>query len=111
MKIQIAVERTSIPIGVVFAAANQAETELLEPVLATIPEGVALPMEIPVILDRAYDGDCLREEMKEEGVIVASPHRRNRVKPPINDGRRLRRYKRRWMWSERSAGCTVFDAC
>jgi len=47
MKIEIAVERTGVPVGVITAAANKAETELLGPVLSTIPEGVALPIETP----------------------------------------------------------------
>ena len=97
MKIEIAVERTGVPIGVITAAANEAETELLGPVLSTIPEGVALPIETPVILDRSYDSDPLRAQMKEANFILISPHRRNRVKEPTNDGRRMRRYQRRWI--------------
>jgi transposase len=97
MKIEIAIERTGVPIGVLTAPANQAETELLQPVLSTIPEGVSLPNETPVILDRSYDSDPLRAEMKEENFTLISPHRKNRIKEPTNDGRRLRRYKRRWL--------------
>lgn len=34
--------------------------------------------------------------MKEMGIDMIAPHRRNRKKPKTQDGRKLRRYKRRW---------------
>lgn len=34
--------------------------------------------------------------MAEQGVELIAPHRRNRKKPKTQDGRKLRRYKRRW---------------
>jgi transposase len=97
MKIEIVADRTGVPIGVVTAAANEAETELLEPALSTIPAAVALPAETPLVADRAYDSDPLRERLRQDGFVLISPHRSNRVAEPTNDGRRLRRYKRRWI--------------
>ncbi len=47
--------------------------------------------------DRAYDSDPLREELREEGIEMIAPHRKNRKKPPTQDRRRLRRYERRWL--------------
>jgi hypothetical protein len=82
-----------VPISVVTAAANEAEAGLLEPALDAIPAGLALP--VPVIADRSYDSDPLREMLKQEDFILISPHRRNPVKEPTIDGPRLRRYKRR----------------
>jgi transposase len=97
VKIEIAIERTGVPIGVMTAAANEPETALLEPVLDSIPEGVALPLQTPVIVDRSYDSDPLRADLDEHDFILISPHRKNRVKKPTNDGRRMRRYQRRWL--------------
>ena len=37
------------------------------------------------------------EELRQEGIEMISPHRQNRVKPKTQDGRRLRRYERRWL--------------
>ena len=51
---------------------------------------------MPLIADRAYDSDPLRETLAERGVDLSAPHRKNRTKAPTNDGRKLRRYKRRW---------------
>jgi transposase len=68
---------------------------LLEPTLETMPQ----PWQNKVrrlILDRGYDSDPLRERLKNKGVEMICPHRRNRKKPKTQDGRPLRRYKRRW---------------
>ena len=55
--------------------------------------------ELPqiVIGDKAYDSDKLDQQLAEErGVELVSPHKRNRRQPATQDGRTLRRYKRRW---------------
>lgn len=49
-----------------------------------------------LIGDRAYDSDPLDERLKDQGVQMIAPHRHNRKKPATQDGRSLRRYKRRW---------------
>jgi transposase len=50
-----------------------------------------------LIGDKAYDSDGLDRRLREErGVDLISPHRRNRVRPKTQDGRSLRRYRRRW---------------
>ena len=55
--------------------------------------------ELPerVIGDKAYDSDGLDEEFADCGIEMIAPHRRSR-KPEntTQDGRPLRRYKRRW---------------
>ena len=55
--------------------------------------------ELPqrVIGDKAYDSDELDRRLDDErDVEMIAPHRGNRRKPPTQDGRLLRRYKRRW---------------
>ena len=54
----------------------------------------ALPAKL--IGDRAYDSDSLDASLTAYGVEMIAPHRRNRKKPRTQDGRKLRRYKRRW---------------
>jgi transposase len=49
-----------------------------------------------LIADRAYDSDPLRAWLARRGVELICPHRYNRTKPPTQDGRKLRRYRRRW---------------
>jgi transposase len=47
--------------------------------------------------DMAYDSDPLDKRLAEErGVELIAPHKNNRVRPTTQDGRVLRRYKKRW---------------
>lgn len=87
--------------GVHLDAASPAEVSLLELTLATIAvprAGPGRPRQKPerVIADKAYDSDPLRERLKRRGIELIAPHRRNRKKPKTQDGRKLRRYRRRW---------------
>ena len=54
------------------------------------------PLPQRLIGDRAYDSDPLDSRMRARGIELIAPHRRNRRRPPAQDGRPLRRYKRRW---------------
>jgi transposase len=49
-----------------------------------------------LIADRAYDSDPLRRRLHRRGIQLICPHRQNRRKAPTQDGRALRRYRRRW---------------
>ncbi len=50
-----------------------------------------------LIGDRAYDSDPLDERLRQQyGTELIAPHKINRSKPPTQDGRELRRYRRRW---------------
>ena len=57
----------------------------------------ALPISDKLIGDKADDSDRLDENLARKGVEMMAPHRANR-KPEnkTQDGRKLRRYKRRW---------------
>jgi transposase len=54
----------------------------------------ALPERL--IGDKAYDSDPLDERLKQQGIEMIAPHRSNRKKKRTQDGRKLRRYKKRW---------------
>jgi IS5 family transposase len=95
MKLEIVVEASGLPLGLEAAAANVSEQELLMPALADVP--VEVPPGTPVIADKGHDSDRLRDDMEDAGYTPVIAHRRNRVKPTRNDGRRLRRYKHRWL--------------
>jgi transposase len=50
-----------------------------------------------VIGDRAYDSDKLDKRLAQErGVEMIAPHKDNRRKAVTQDGRSLRRYRKRW---------------
>jgi transposase len=51
-----------------------------------------------LIGDRAYDSDPLDAELRTTfGIELIAPHRPARTRPATQDGRALRRYKRRWV--------------
>jgi len=60
--------------------------------------GRGRPQQRPlrVIADRGYDSDPLRWRLLQRGILLICPHRRGRRKPSLNDGRTLRRYRKRW---------------
>ena len=49
-----------------------------------------------MIGDKAYDSDPLDRQLAAGGIEMIAPHRRGRKKPKTQDGRPLRRYRRRW---------------
>ena len=55
--------------------------------------------ELPerLVGDKAYDSDALDEQLREIGVEMIVPHKKNRrPENKTQDGRPLRRYRRRW---------------
>ncbi len=66
---------------------------MVEGVLDEVPTG---EKPTPLIADRAYDSDKLRTNLSAKGWDLVCPHRRGRVRRKTQDGRKLRRYRRRW---------------
>jgi transposase len=88
------VEANGLPISVQVASAQPHEVTLA----FDLVQG-CWTQDLPerVIGDKAYDSDPLDAELAECGVEMIAPHRRNRKKEnKTQDGRPLRRYKRRW---------------
>ena len=86
-------DRSGLPLSVSVHAANHHETKLAQLSLDLCLCGEPANL----IGDKAYDSDPLDAELRERGVEMIAPHRRNRTRPKTQDGRRLRRYKRRWI--------------
>ena len=81
------------PVAVHTASASPHEVTLVG---ATLDAGFAPGKPERPIGDRAYDSDPLDSVHEGRGVEMIAPHRRNRKKPKAQDGRKLRRYRRRW---------------
>ncbi len=102
-KWMVVVDGRGIPLGEYLHSASPAEVRLAETTLATIRVGrchrAGRPRQKPmrVIADKAYDSDPLRERLARRGIELIAPHRSNRKKPATQDGRALRRYRRRWI--------------
>ena len=83
-----------LPIALYLASASPHETQLVEP---TLQSCLAPALPQIVIGDPAYDSDPLDDEVRQNhGVELVAPHKINRSKPRTQDGRTLRRYRRRW---------------
>lgn len=94
VKIMAIVDRHGLPLAVSTHAANHHEVTLVQLsfdfyMIEAKPDNL--------IGDRAYDSDKLDEELRQEGIEMIAPHRSNRKRPKTQDGRRLRRYERRWL--------------
>ena len=97
----VVVDGQGVPLGSKLESASPGEVTLAEPTLEKIcvPRGGrGRPRKRPlrVVADKAYDSDGLRWRLLERGIVLISPHRRGRKKPSLNDGRELRRYRKRW---------------
>ncbi len=100
-KCMVLVDGKGIPLGVLVSSANHAEAKLAEPTLdqVAVPRrGRGRPRKKPlrIVADKGYDSRLLHLRMKRKGILFIAPHLRNR-KHPFQDGRHLRRYKRRWI--------------
>ena len=102
-KWMVVVDGKGIPLGDHLHSASPSEVKLVAATLAAIRVGrrhrAGRPRQKPIrlIVDRGYDSDPLRVQLAERGIELIVPHRKNRRKPPTQDGRALRRYKRRWI--------------
>jgi transposase len=97
----VLVDGQGIPLGVLVEGANRAECRLAEETLAQVAvprPGRGRPRNKParIIADKAYDSRALRERLESRGIDLIVPHRSN-LKNKTQDGRKLRRYRRRWI--------------
>jgi transposase len=85
-------DRHGLPVAAGIASASPHETRLVE---STIEQRFTAAKPQRMIGDRAYDADALDTRLQEQGIELIAPHRPNR-KRKTQDGRKLRRYCRRW---------------
>lgn len=100
-KWMVVVDGKGVPLGNHLDSASPAEVTLIETTLSKISvprSGPGRPRQKPerLVYDKAGDSDALRERLKKRGIELICPPRRNR-KRVTQDGRKLRRYKRRWI--------------
>ena len=84
-------------------SASPAETKLFPAVLKTLRVGRAhrsgRPRQRPerLVADKGYDSNAIRESLSRRGIEPIIPARCNNRKATHQDGRRLRRYRHRWI--------------
>ena len=91
-KLMAVADGHGLPLAVDVASASPAEVRL---VISTLEARFIPQLPERLIGDKAYDSDPLAEQLAEGNVELIAPNRRNR-KIKTQDGRPLRRYKRRW---------------
>jgi transposase len=95
-KWMVVVDGAGVPLGNHLHSASPSEVKLVEATLKAIRVG-RRQKPCRLIADRGYDSDPLRKQLAARGIELIAPHRKNRRKPATQDGRALRRYKRRWI--------------
>ena len=86
-------DRAGLPVALCIESASPHEVTLVEKLL---DRRFLRKLPDRLIGDMAYDSDALDERLACRGIDMISPHRANRRRRPTQDGRSLRRYKRRW---------------
>jgi transposase len=89
----VVADNASLPLAIHAASASPHEVKLVG---ETLLQSFTTEQPERLIGDKAYDSDPLDAELAERGIELIAPHKSNRVKPPTQDGRALRRYRRRW---------------
>ena len=82
-----------LPLAILATSASPHEVKLVG---TTIEHRLIQEKPEKLIGDKAYDSDPLDEELAELGIELIAPHKQIRKKAKTQDGRKLRRYKRRW---------------
>ena len=91
-KIMAIADRHGRPVATHTDSATPHEVTLVE---ATLAHRLVRKTPERLIGDNAYESDQLDAELAQRGIELIAPHRRNRRRR-TQDGRPLRRYRRRW---------------
>ena len=89
----VVADNASLPLAIYAESASPHEVRLVR---ETLQASFVSRQPSRLVGDKAYDSDPLDQELKERGIEMIAPHKRNRKKPKTQDARTLRRYKRRW---------------
>ena len=81
-----------LPIAIGIESASPHEVTLVH---RTLGECFLQDLPTRLIGDRAYDSNGLDDELAERGIEMIAPHLSSRARK-TQDGRPLRRYRRRW---------------
>lgn len=88
---------TGTPLGIHVDAASPAEVTLLEVTLEQLDQAKLGGKPERLIADKAYDSNKARQMLVDRDIEPIIPARRNNRKATHQDGRKLRRYRHRWI--------------
>ena len=102
-KWMLLVDGQGTPLGAHLDSASPSEVKLLEKTIETIQvrraHRAGRPRSKPdrLILDRGYDSNGLRARLAKRGIEPIIPAQKNHPNATHQDGRKLRRYRHRWI--------------
>ena len=85
------------PLGIHLEKASPAEVKLAVPTLEHLAEAKLEGRPERLVADRAFDSNGLREHLEQHKIEPIIPARKNNRVATHQDGRKLRRYRRRWI--------------
>ena len=88
------VDGRGLPLAADIDSASRHEVKLVERLLEKMTLKNRQPARL--VYDKAADSDPLRQRLAAANIDLICPHKKNRVKRATQDGRKLRRYRRRW---------------
>ncbi len=92
-KIMLLIDGNGTPLAAMTSSASRHEVTLIEELI----EGrITRRKPKRLLYDLAADSDPLRSRLKAKRIELICPHRTNRKRAPTQDGRAMRRYKRRY---------------
>ena len=94
-KLMVLVDGAGTPVGRHVDSASPSEMKLALPTIKTIKVVNRLPKEL--IADKGYDSNKVRSDLVDLGIEPIIPARENNKKATHQDGRKLRKYRRRWI--------------
>lgn len=86
-------DSAGLPIALHVDSASPHEVKLVR---KTLDGRFLIQLPERIIGDKAYDSDPLDAELAAFGINMIAPHKGGRKRPKTQDGRPLRRYRRRW---------------
>jgi transposase len=92
-KLMAVADGAGSPVAIHAASASPHEVTLAQD---TVEQRFTADLPQRLIGDLAYDSDPLDAQFAKQGIELIAPHRENRSRPATQDGRALRRYRRRW---------------
>ena len=91
----VLVDGRGTPIGLHVDSASPSEMKLALPTIKTIKVAGGKPKQL--IGDKGYDSNKVRADLVKEGIEPIIPARGNNKKATHQDGRKLRKYRKRWI--------------
>jgi Transposase DDE domain len=95
-KLLVWAEGVGTPLGVLLETASPAEVKLLPATIRQVPWDLLEAKPERFILDPACDSKAIRKDLADCGIEPIIPARKNNRCATHQDGRKLRRYKKRW---------------